>query len=274
VIVAGFQGLNPYDDITTLGRGGSDLTAIALAASTKAQICEIYTDVDGIYTTDPRICHLARKINHISYDELLEMAGSGAQVMQSRAVEVAKKFKVKFEIKSSFNNQPGTIVSEEAKPMEDVIITGITYDKNQAKMSIVDVPDVPGVAAKLFQELAKYNINVDMIVQSAALQGYNDISFTIARTDLKKTLPILKKVSKILNAKRVISDSHIAKVSIVGVGMRSHPGVAAKMFSTLAKNKINLEMISTSEIIISCIIREEMVEKAVRCLHTAFGLDK
>ncbi len=274
VIVAGFQGINPNEDITTLGRGGSDLTAVALASALKADSCEIYTDVEGVYTADPRICKNAKKIDSISYDEMLEMAGSGAQVMQARSIEVAKKFNVKIEVKSSFTNNPGTIISKEVVPMEEVVVTAVTYDKNQAKLSILDVPDVPGIAAKVFGALAKENINVDMIIQSAARDGYNDISFTITRTDLKKALTILKEVNKQLNAKGVIFDDKISKVSVVGVGMRSHPGVASKMFKTLAKKNINIEMISTSEIKISCIIKEKNVKKAVRALHKAFELDK
>jgi len=274
VIVAGFQGINPGEEITTLGRGGSDLTAVALATALKADICKIYTDVDGVYTADPRICKKARKIESISYDEMLEMAGSGAQVMQARSIEVAKKFNVKIEVKSTFTNNPGTIISKEARPMEEVVVSAVTHDTNQVKLSMLDVPDVPGVAAKVFGALAKENINVDMIIQSAARDGYNDISFTIARTDLKKALPILKKVNNELNAKGVIFDDKVAKVSIVGVGMRSHPGVASKMFETLAKKNINIEMISTSEIKISCIIKEKDIEKAVNSLHSAFGLDR
>ncbi|MFN3967161.1 MAG: aspartate kinase, partial [Endomicrobiia bacterium] len=274
VIVAGFQGRNPNEDIVTLGRGGSDLTAVALAAALKAEICEIYTDVEGVYTADPRICKYARKIKEISYDEMLEMAGSGAQVMQARSIEVAKKFNVKIEVKSTFTDSPGTVISKEAKPMEEVVVSAVTYDTNQAKLSMLDVPDVPGVAAKLFGALAKENINVDMIIQSAARDGYNDISFTVARTDLKKALLILEKVKKELNAEGVIYDDKVAKVSIIGVGMRSHPGVASKMFKALAKKKINIEMISTSEIKISCVIKEKYVKKAVNSLHSVFGLNK
>ena len=271
VIVAGFQGLNPNEDIATLGRGGSDLTAVAIAAAIKADLCEIYTDVDGIYTTDPRICPDAKKIDWISYDAMLEMAGSGAQVMQARSIEVAKKFNVKIEVKSSFNNNKGSLISsKEDSKMEEPIVSAITFDKNQARLTILDVPDKPGVAAKIFGALAKENINVDMIIQSSAREGYNDISFTVTRVDLKKALPILKQVSKQLNAEGIIFDDKIAKVSIVGVGMRSHPGVASKMFEVLARHKINIEMISTSEIKLSCVIKEKFVDTAVRSLHKKF----
>lgn len=273
-IVAGFQGLNPNNDITTLGRGGSDLTAVALAAVTGAKSCEIYTDVDGVYTADPRICPNAKKIDRISYDEMLELAGSGAQVMQARAVEVAKKFGTDILILHSFSNGTGTLITQEAKPMEDVVVRGVAHDKNQAKVSILDVPDKPGMAAKIFGALAKEGINVDMIIQSAAKGRANDISFTVTNTDLKRALKILNGVKNYVGAKDVISDAGIAKVSIVGVGMRSHPGVAAKMFSTLAEGGINIEMISTSEIKIACVIREEHCQKAVRIIHDAFALGK
>ncbi len=276
VIVAGFQGLNPDEEVTTLGRGGSDLTAVALAAVLKAKLCQIYTDVEGVYTTDPRIVPQARKLDYISYDEMLELAGSGAQVLQARAVEVAKKFNVVLEVRSTFLQKRGTIVKggEERMNLEGVFISGITYDKNQVKLSITDVPDRPGIAAKIFGALAKKNINVDMIIQSAAREKNNDISFTITRDDFRKSLPILKKVKNELGASDFIYDDKVAKVSIVGVGMRTHPGVAAKMFSTLAKEKINIEMISTSEIKISCIIREKEISKVVKVLHSVFGLDK
>lgn len=271
VIVAGFQGLNPHDDITTLGRGGSDLTAIALAAALKADACEIYTDVDGVYTANPRICKNTRKLDWMSFDEMLEIAGSGAQVMQARSIEVAKKYNVKIEIKSSFNNNPGTIVSsEEERLMEQPVVSSVTYDQNQAKLSIGDLPDIPGVASKIFVALAKRSINVDMIIQSAATDKYNDISFTVSRTDLKKALPVLHKLSRQLNAGSVIYDDKVVKVSIVGVGMKSHPGIAAKMFHILSKKKINIEMISTSEIKVSCVIKEQFMKKAVRALHKGF----
>lgn len=274
VIVAGFQGIGPSDDITTLGRGGSDLTAVALAAILKADACEIYTDVAGVYTADPKLVPQARKIDRLSYDEMLEMAGSGAQVMQTRSIEVAKKFNVDIHVRSSFSYQKGTIITKEVSPMEDVVIRSVSYDKNQIKISINDVPDRPGVAARMFRQLAAEDINIDMIIQSYASAGRNDISFTIARPDIKKTLKIMEQVKKILKAKAVVYDDHVAKVSIVGVGMRSHSGVAAQMFSALAEQKINIDMISTSEIKISCVINERDVRQAVQALHQKFKLGK
>ncbi len=280
VIVAGFQGLNPNEDITTLGRGGSDLTAVALAAALKADTCEIYTDVEGVYTTDPRLISDARKINYISYDEMLEMAGTGAQVMQGRSIEVAKKFGVEIHVRSTFSENSGTIITSEEKlesrrnAMEEVVVTAVTFDKNQVKLSMLDVIDKPGIAAKIFGALAKGGINVDMIIQSAAQEKANDISFTVSRTDIKKAQEILEKVQREVKGRDFISDNTVAKVSIIGVGMRSHPGVAAKMFEVLSKNGINIEMISTSEIKISCIIKEKEVTKAVTALHKAFGLNK
>jgi len=278
VIVAGFQGLNPNRDITTLGRGGSDLTAVALAAALPADSCEIYTDVPGVYTTDPRIVADARKLDYISYDDMLEMAGSGAQVMQARSIEVAKKFDVKIHVRSTFSEEAGTIITSEqnmksGRPaMEDVVISAVTFDKNQVKFSVIDLPDRPGVAARIFGQLAKGGINVDMIIQSAAQDKKNDISFTISRPDLKKAIGILDKMKSSLKAARIICDDKVAKISIVGVGMKSHTGVAATMFGRLAKAGINIEMISTSEIKISCIIRESEVAGAVAELHKAFKL--
>ncbi|MFA5857480.1 MAG: aspartate kinase [Elusimicrobiota bacterium] len=274
VIVAGFQGQNPNRDITTLGRGGSDLTAVALAAALKADECEIFTDVKGVYTTDPRVVPDARKIDAISYDEMLEMAGSGAQVMQARSIEVAKKYNVVLHIRSTFSTEKGTIVRREVNNMEEVVVSSVAFDKDQAKLSITDLPDKPGVAAKIFSELGKANIMVDMIIQSAAQDRSNDISFTVSKHDLDKVLPILAKLKKEIGAKDVLCDKDVAKVSIVGVGMRSHAGVAAKMFSALAKEKINIEMISTSEIKISCMVDSADIIHAVRVLHEAFGLAK
>ncbi|MGA2089855.1 MAG: aspartate kinase [Endomicrobiales bacterium] len=280
VIVAGFQGLNPNDDIATLGRGGSDLTAVALAAALKADSCEIYTDVEGVYTTDPRVVAEARKIHYISYEEMLEMAGTGAQVMQGRSIEVGKKFKVDIHVRSTFSPAEGTIItSEEAitsrrSDMEEVLVTAVTFDRNQVKLSVVDLPDIPGIAARMFGALAAGGINVDMIIQSAAQDKRNDISFTVSRSDLKKTQAILDKIRKDLKAADIIYDKDVAKISIVGVGMKSHPGVAATMFEVLADNKINIEMISTSEIKISCIIDNAAVNRAVTALHAAFGLSK
>ena len=280
VIVAGFQGLNPNSDITTLGRGGSDLTAVALAAALKADTCEIYTDVEGVYTTDPRLIKDARKIDFISYDEMLEMAGSGAQVMQGRSIEVGKKFGVDIIVRSTFSENEGTLITSEEKiqawrkKMEEVVVSSVTFDRNQAKLSVLDVPDHPGIAAKIFGNLAKGGVNVDMIIQSAATEKRNDISFTVSNSDLKKAMAILGRVKKALNAKEVIYDDKIAKVSIVGVGMRSHPGVAARMFNIMAKNRINIEMISTSEIKVSCVVKEVDVSRAVEYLHKGFGLGK
>jgi len=274
VVVAGFQGINPNQDITTLGRGGSDLTAIALAAALKADLCEIYTDVEGVYTTDPRVVPDARKLDEISYDEMLELAGAGAQVMQGRSVEVAKKFNVVFEVRSTFSQRPGTRVHKEVSKMEEVIVSGIALDRKQAKVSLVEIPDKPGVAAKMFSALAKAAINVDMIIQSQALDQSNDISFTVGESDLKKTLAALEPVRESLGAKDLLHDASIAKVAIVGVGMRSHPGVAARMFQALADNKINIQMISTSEIKIACVISRDQVDNAVKVLHKEFKLDK
>jgi aspartate kinase len=280
VIVAGFQGINRHSDITTLGRGGSDLTAVALAAALKADTCEIYTDVEGVFTTDPRLIKDAKKLDYISYDEMLEMAGTGAQVMQGRSIEVGKKFSVDIRVRSTFSENEGTLITSEEniaewrKKMEEVVVSAVTFDRNQAKVSLLDVPDHPGIAAKIFGGLAKGGINVDMIIQSAASDKKNDISFTISRNDIKKALVILEKVKKALKAKDLTYDDKVAKVSVIGVGMRSHTGVAAKMFEVMAKNKINIDMISTSEIKISCVVKEADVTKSVEHLHNAFGLDK
>jgi aspartate kinase len=274
VIVAGFQGVTLNQDITTLGRGGSDLTAVALAKELNADECEIYTDVQGIYTTDPHIEPQAKKIKEITYDEMLEMASLGAQVMQVRSIEVAKKFNVPIHVRSSFSTNAGTMIIREVKKMEDVLVTGVTLNRNEAKITICDVPDRPGVAAKIFKELSTCGISVDMIVQNVSRLRQTDISFTINKTDIGKTLRLTKRVAKEIKTGDVIQDEDIARVSIIGVGMRSHHGVAAKMFSTLAKNKINIEMISTSDISISCIIKKKFAEKAVRALHKQFGLMK
>ncbi|MEW6557230.1 MAG: aspartate kinase [Elusimicrobiota bacterium] len=272
VIVAGFQGINPNDDITTLGRGGSDLTAVALAAVLKSKICEIYTDVKGVYTADPRVVNDARKLDKISYDEMLELAGVGSQVMMARSIEVAKKFNVPIHVRSTFSTEKGTVITKEVGNMEEVVVSGIAFDKNETKVSICDVPDKPGIAAKIFGALAKKNINVDMIIQSAAREGYNDISFTVSKNDLKNAITILKNVSQKLGGGDIIADENVAKISIVGIGMRSHPGVAAKMFKILADNAINIQMISTSEIKISCVISNKDTDKAVNALHGGFGL--
>jgi aspartate kinase len=275
VVVAGFQGADESDNITTLGRGGSDTSAVAVAAALKADVCEIYTDVDGVYTTDPNIYPKARKLSKISYDEMLEMASLGAKVLQIRSVEFAKKYDVPIHVRSSFNDNPGTIVCKEDKEMERVVVSGVTYNKNEAKIEIMHVPDVPGVAAKLFKPIADANIVVDMIIQtSSTAKGFADVAFTVPKSDFTKTLQIIRETTKEIGGKEVIADENIAKVSIVGVGMRSHSSVATQMFSALAKEGINIHMISTSEIKISCIIDSKYTELAVRALHDVFELDK
>ena len=274
VIVAGFQGIGESTgDVTTLGRGGSDTTAVAIAAALKADVCEIYTDVDGIYTADPRIVKNARKLDKISYSEMMELASLGAKVLQIRSVEFGMKYNVPIMVLSSFTFSPGTLVTKEDEEMEKVVVSGIAYDKNQARLKINDVKDEPGVAAKIFNEIAKHNINVDMIVQNVSDDGENtDISFTVSRDDADKAFEILQQLSKELNAGKVSINKDVAKVSVVGVGMRSHPGVAAKMFETLSKENINIRAITTSEIKISCLIDEKYTELAVRALHDAFNL--
>lgn len=274
VIVAGFQGIDANENITTLGRGGSDTTAVALAAIMKADRCDIFTDVDGIYTADPRKVPLARKLDKISYDEILELASLGAQVMHSRSIEFAKKYNVPLYVRSSFNNKEGTLICEEAKEMEDIVVSGVAVSKDDAKITIRAVPDVPGQAAKIFHEIARKNINVDMIIQNASIEGRADVTFTVPRSDLRTALETAEKIKKDLGAKEVLHDSKIAKLSVVGIGMRSHCGVAEKMFSILADEKINIQMISTSEIKISCVIDEAHADRALRAVHTAFGLDK
>lgn len=280
VIVAGFQGMTETQEITTLGRGGSDLTAVALSKALDADECEIYTDVSGIYTADPRIEPQARKLNHLIYDEMLEMASLGAQVMQSRSIEIAKKFNIPLHVRSSFNYKRGTIIhnprkkSKEAKLIEDVMIRGVTLNKNEAKLTLCDVRDKPGIAAALFKKLSDAGINVDMIVQNVSRTKRTDISFTVLKSNLKKALRITRRVSKSIGAGAVMADSGVARVSVVGVGMKTHPGVAAQMFEALAENKINIEMISTSEISISCLIKKNLGERAVRSLHNKFNLSK
>jgi len=273
VIVAGFQGQTMEGQITTLGRGGSDLTAIALAAALKADLCQIYTDVDGVYTADPRIVPDARKLAEISYDEMLELAGLGAKVMQSRSVEFAKKFGVIFEVRSSLNDNPGTIVKEETPSMEDVVIRGVTLDKNQAKITLVAVPDRPGVAAHIFKAIAEANVNVDMIVQNIshnAASPATDLSFTVDKPDLLKAKKVIDGLKDKIGFREVIADEKIGKLSIVGVGMRSHPGVAAKMFETLADAGVNIDLISTSEIKVSVLVDLAKGEQAMRLVHQAF----
>ena len=273
VIVAGFQGQTPQGDITTLGRGGSDLTAIALAAALKADLCQIYTDVDGVYTADPRLVPNAQKLPEISYDEMLELAGAGAKVMQLRSVEFAKKFGVVFEVRSSLNDNPGTIVKEETQSMESVVIRGVSLDKNQAKITLAAVPDHPGVAARIFKSLADAAINVDMIVQTASHGNgapATDMSFTIDKPDLLKARNVIDAIKAEVGIRDIVADENIGKLSIVGVGMRSHSGVAAKVFEVLAKEGVNIQMISTSEIKISVVIDLAKGEAATRAVHAAF----
>ncbi|MGH7273335.1 MAG: aspartate kinase [Nitrospiria bacterium] len=273
-VVAGFQGIDEKSDVTTLGRGGSDLTAVALAAALNADSCNIYTDVDGVYTTDPSIVPGARRLAKVSYEEMLEMASLGAKVLQSRSVEFAAKYNVPVRVLSSFTESPGTLVTKEDRDMEQAVVSGVTYDKNQAKITIIGVPDRPGIAARLFGAIGEANIVVDMIIQNVSQEGLTDISFTIPKTDAKKALELANHISREIGARGVQLTGDIANVSIVGVGMKSHAGVAAKMFSTLAKEGINIMMISTSEIKISCVIDAKYTELAVRLLHEAFELGK
>ncbi|AQS58606.1 aspartate kinase [Desulforamulus ferrireducens] len=273
VVVAGFQGINPNNDITTLGRGGSDTTAVALAAALKADVCEIFTDVDGVYTADPRLVPEASKLSHISYDEMLELASLGAQVLHPRSVELAKQYGIPIHVRTSFNYNEGTIV-EEAPNMENApVVSGVAHDYNVAKIGLFDVPDKPGVAKKIFKALSSQNINVDMIIQSAMRNNMNDIGFTITQNDLRKALQTIESIQEEVGFKGYTHDEDVAKVSIVGAGMISHPGVAADMFEALADEGINLEMITTSEIKVSCVIKRADTEKAVRALHKKFRLD-
>lgn len=273
VVVAGFQGCDPRGDITTLGRGGSDTSAVAIAAAMKASVCEIFTDVDGIYTTDPNICRQARKIKKISYEETLEMASLGAKVLQIRSVEFAKKYNVKVHVRSSFNNEEGTMVMNEDADMERLVVSAVTCDKKEARITIAKVPDQPGVAAKIFTPLSDAGIVVDMIIQTSPADGRNDITFTVPITEFKRAVEISETVAKALNAEGVVGKEDIAKVSVIGVGMKNHSGVAAKMFATLASENINIRLISTSEIRISCVVDEKYAELAARVLHKAFGLE-
>lgn len=274
VVVAGFQGVDKDGNITTLGRGGSDTSAVALAAALKADVCEIYTDVDGIYTADPNICRKAKRLNRISYDEMLEMARAGAKVLQPRSVELAKKYEVPVYVRSSFTDEGGTLVTKEDVEMEREVVCGVTYDRDQAKITVVHVPDRPGIAARLFTPLAHHNIMVDMIIQNASVESYTDLTFTVSRKEIKKAYELVEEVAKEIGANRVEIDADVSKISIIGVGMISHSGVAAKMFSSLAKEGVNILMISTSEIKISCVIQEKYTELAVSALHDAFDLDK
>ncbi|MGB0290489.1 MAG: aspartate kinase [Opitutales bacterium] len=273
VILAGFQGHSPEGQVTTLGRGGSDLSAIAIAAALKADLCQIFTDVDGVYTADPRIVPLAKKIESISYEEMLEMASAGSKVMQNRAVEFAQKFKVLFEVRSSFNNNPGTIVKEEVPSMEDVVVSGVALDKNQAKLVVSDLPDRAGTAAQLFQTIADAGVSVDMIVQNIGREGKANMTFTVTRDDVKRAEKAVKAAFPELEAGEGFEASEIAKVSVVGVGMRTHSGVAATLFEALAEAAVNIQLISTSEIKISVGIDPQDAEKAAQVVHRAFGLD-
>ncbi|MCS6302300.1 MAG: aspartate kinase [Nitrospira sp.] len=272
-VVAGFQGINEQSDVTTLGRGGSDLSAVALGAALKADRCVIFTDVDGVYTADPNIVPAARRIDKIAYEEMLEMASLGAKVLQTRSVEFAAKFHVPVEVNSSFKEGKGTLVTKEDADMEAAAVSGVTGDRNQAKITIVGVPDKPGIAARIFGPVAESHINVDMIIQNMSQAALTDLSFTVPRADLKKAVPIIQAVAKDIEAKTVSVTEAIAKVSLIGVGMRSHSGVAAKMFEVLSREGINIMMISTSEIKISCVIDEKYLELAMRSLHSAFDLD-
>jgi len=272
VIVAGFQGISENGNVTTLGRGGSDLSAVALAGALNADACEIYSDVDGIYTTDPRIEPKAKKLDFISYDEMLELSSLGAKVLQNRSVELAKKMGVKIIAKSSFTDAPGTIISQEDESMEEVLVSGIALDKNQARVSLRDLPDRPGIAADIFKKLANENINVDMIIQNASREGMTNLGFTVPQSELERAKQVIESVGQEIGGSDY--DENVCKVSVVGVGMKSHSGIAAKAFEALAKNSINIEMISTSEIKISMIIDEKFGELAVRVLHDTYELDK
>ncbi len=274
VIVAGFQGLTPSQDIATLGRGGSDTTAVAIAAALKADCCQIFTDVEGVYSADPRIVKRARKLDEIAYDEMLELASLGAKVLMSRSVEYAKKYGVVLEVLSSFSHAPGTLVKEEIKSMEDIVVRGVSADKEETKVTLSGVPDKPGIAARLFGKLAGAGINIDMIVQNISDHGSADISFTVPAEDVAKMRHVIQAAAKSVGVKTIKVDEDIAKISIVGVGMRGHSGVAFKMFKTLADKGINILMITTSEIKTSVLIREALADRAMIALHKTFGLDQ
>lgn len=275
VVVAGFQGVDDQGNITTLGRGGSDTTGVALAAALKADECQIYTDVDGVYTTDPRVCERARRLEKITFEEMLEMASQGSKVLQIRSVEFAGKYKVPLRVLHSFKDGPGTLITldEEDSTMEQPIVSGIAFNRDEAKVTVAGVPDTPGVAAKILAPIGAANIEVDVIVQNVSADGTTDLTFTVHKNDMNKAVAVLQSVAKEIGAREVRSDDKVAKVSIVGVGMRSHAGVASRMFTALAEDRINIQMITTSEIKISVIIDERYLELAVRSLHTAFGLD-
>ena len=274
LVVAGFQGCDPEGNITTLGRGGSDTSAVAIAAALKADTCEIYTDVDGIYTADPNICPRARKLKVVSYDEMLNMASLGAKVLQIRSVGFAKKYNVPVHVRSSFNGEEGTMVVNEDSGMEKLIVTAVTHDKDQARITLKKVPDQPGIAAKIFTPITEAKIIVDMIIQNTRAGGKTDLTFTVPKSDFPRAMEIEREVARQIGAEEVLGGKDIAKVSVIGVGMRNHSGVASTMFNTLAKENVNIIMISTSEIRISCVIEEKYTELAVRVLHSAFGLDR
>ncbi|EHJ46608.1 aspartate kinase [Solidesulfovibrio carbinoliphilus subsp. oakridgensis] len=274
LVVAGFQGVDCNGRLTTLGRGGSDTTGVALAAALEAEVCEIYTDVNGVYTTDPNLCSNARKLDRISYDEMLELSSQGAKVLQIRSVELAKKFNVPVRVRSTFTDDPGTLVTLEDTEMEDVLVSGIAYDKDQCRITVRNVMDRPGVAASIFAPIAEAGILVDMIIQNTGRDGRTDMTFTISRANLDKTLAILEHLRPVIGCEDIQHDIHVCKVSVIGVGMRSHSGVASTMFTLLKKENINILMIATSEIKITCLIEEKYVELAVRTLHDAFGLSE
>ena len=275
IVVAGFQGINEHGDVTTLGRGGSDTSAAAIAVALKAERCEIYTDVDGVYTADPNVVPNAHKMNRVSYDEMLEMSSLGAKVLQFRCVEFCKNYDMPLIVKSSLvEDSKGTLICKEDSSMEQPVVSGIMNDKNQAKITIKGVPDQPGIASKFFTGLADENLSVDMIIQNVSDESQTDISFTVAKAEISKATKIVQDLGKLIKARDITTDTNICKISIVGAGMRSHPGVAAKMFSTLSKENINIIMISTSEIRVSCIIEEKYGELAVRVLHKVFDMDK
>jgi aspartate kinase len=274
VVVAGFQGCDPEGNITTLGRGGSDTSAVAIAAAIKADSCEIYTDVDGIYTADPNICPRARRLKVVSYDEMLNMASLGAKVLQIRSVGFAKKYNVPVHVRSSFNGEEGTMVVNEESGMEKLIVTAVTHDKDQARITLKKVPDQPGIAAKIFTPITEAKIVVDTIIQNTRAGGKTDLTFTVPESDFPRAMEIEREVARQIGAEEVFGGKDIAKVSVIGVGMRNHSGVASIMFNALAKENVNIIMISTSEIRISCVIEEKYTELAVRVLHSAFGLDR
>ncbi|MEA2109119.1 MAG: aspartate kinase [Pseudomonadota bacterium] len=274
VVIAGFQGIDKEGNITTLGRGGSDTSAVAVATAMKAELCEIYTDVDGIYTTDPNICHQARKLAKISYDEMLELASQGAKVLQIRSVEFAKKYGIPIHVRSSFSDYEGTVVCQEDKSMEKAVVSGVAANKNEAKITIHGIPDRPGIAAMIFSSIADQGIVVDMIIQNISEEGLTDLTFTVPKTEYQHSLSIITDICRKIGGKTVLGDEKIAKVSIVGIGMRTHANVASRMFSALARENINIMMISTSEIKVSCVIAEKYTELAVRVLHDEFQLDQ